>query len=310
VTDSPAATAPILVLGEALVDVVRRPDGSVAEHPGGSPANVAIGLARLGHEVAFATRLGDDPYGAVITEHLTESAVRLVNGPDDHRTSSAQATIGPDGGATYVFDLHWDLPPVELAEATHVHTGSIAAVLEPGAAVVAAALKAARGTATVSYDPNARPALMGAPEPTRRHIEELIAFSDVVKASDEDIAWLYPGRAIGEVLRHWGRLGPALALATRGGAGVTVYLAATGAMQDLPVSPVEVVDTVGAGDSFMSGLLSGLLDAGLLGGVAARDRLAQAGEEEVRPAVDRALACSRITVSRAGANPPTRAELP
>lgn len=306
----PAATTLTLVLGEALVDVVRRPDGSVAEHPGGSPANVAIGLARLGHDVAFATRLGDDAYGAAITSHLTDSAVHLVNAPDGHATSSAQATIGSDGAATYVFDLRWDLPPVDLAGVSHVHTGSIAAVLEPGAGVVRAALAAARESATVSYDPNARPALMGAPEPARRRVEELIALTDVVKASDEDIAWLYPGRTIDEVLRHWGRLGPALTLATRGGSGVTVYVPATGSMQDRPVAPVDVVDTVGAGDSFMSGLVSGLLDAGLLGGVAARDRLARAGDDEIRPAVDRALACSRITVSRAGANPPTRAELP
>ena len=92
-----SAAAPTLCIGEALVDVVRRADGSVAEHPGGSPANVAIGVARLGHPVAFATRFGTDRYGAAMADHLRRDGVVLVNEPDAERTSSAQATIGPDG---------------------------------------------------------------------------------------------------------------------------------------------------------------------------------------------------------------------
>ena len=309
-TRSAGAAAPTLCIGEALVDVVRRADGSVAEHPGGSPANVAIGVARLGHPVAFATRFGTDRYGAAMAEHLRRDAVVLVNEPDAERTSSAQATIGPDGAASYVFDVLWELPPIDLTGVTHLHTGSIGAVLQPGGAVVEEALRVGRAAATVSYDPNARPALMGEREPARRHIEQLIGWSDVVKASDEDIAWLYPDRSVDEVLEHWGRLGAALALATQGGSGVTVHVPSAGSTRQLGVAPVEVVDTVGAGDSFMSGLISGLLDLGLLGGPQARERLAVATPEQLRPAVDRALACARITVSRAGANPPTRGELP
>lgn len=305
--------APVLVIGEALVDVVRQVDGTAVEHPGGSPANVALGLARLGHDVALATRLGSDPFGAAITAHLHASGVRLVNPPDDEPTSSAQATIGANGAATYRFDVHWDLPTIDLTGVRHVHTGSIGAVLEPGGEIVLAALRAAAGSATISYDPNVRPALMGAPEPARRRIEEIIALSDVVKASDEDIAWLYPGRDIDEVLRHWGRLGATVTLATRGSAGVSLHVAATGTVELLPVLPVEVVDTVGAGDSFMSGLVSGLLDSGHLAGrtdiATAQQRLRAASPAELAPAVERAQRCSRITVSRAGANPPTRAEL-
>jgi fructokinase len=306
---TPVQPAPTLVIGEALIDVVRSADGSVAEHPGGSPANVAVGLARLGHDVAFATRLGADRYGDAIAAHIAADGVRLTGDRDDRRTSSAQAIIGADGSATYEFDIDWDVPPPSLVGVTHVHTGSIGAVLPPGGVVVAQVLSAARSTATVSYDPNARPALMGNAEVARRQVEELVSLSDVVKASDEDIAWLYPGRTIEEVLSHWGKLGASLTIATRGADGTTAMVTSVGTVHHRRVDPIEVADTVGAGDSFMSGLISGLLDGGLLGGVAARERLRASSWDDLEPAVTRALSCSRITVSRAGANPPRRAEL-
>lgn len=305
----PVQPVSTLVIGEALVDVVRSADGSVAEHPGGSPANVAVGLARLGHDVAFATRLGDDRYGDEIDAHLAADGVRLTAGRDERRTSSAQATIGADGSAAYQFDIDWDVRPPSLSGVGHVHTGSIGAVLPPGGIVVAQVLADARRTATVSYDPNARPALMGNAEVARRQVEELVSLSDVVKASDEDIAWLYPGRTVEEVLTHWGKLGAQVTVATRGGDGTTVIVTSEGVVHHRPVDAIEVADTVGAGDSFMSGLVSGLLDSGLLGGPEARERLLAATWSEIEPAVSRALSCSRITVSRAGANPPRRAEL-
>ena len=150
---------------------------------------------------------------------------------------------------------------------------------------------------------------MGDPHEVRAKIEALIGLSDVVKASDEDIAWLYDGAPIPDVLRLWGQLGPALTVVTRGGKGAVVGLSITGELTSVDAPVVQVVDTVGAGDSFMAGLLSGLLDAGLLGGIQGRERLRSASLADVRPAVDRALACAAITVSRAGANPPRRAEL-
>src|SRR5665647_2183444 len=139
--------------------------------------------------------------------------------------------------------------------------------------------------------------------------DDIIGLSDVVKASDEDIAWLYEGAPISDVLRLWGQLGPALTVVTRGLAGALVALSVTGELTSVDAPTVEVVDTVGAGDSFMAGLLSGLLDAELLGGVEARERLRSASLADVLPAVERALACAAITVSRAGANPPRQAEL-
>lgn len=303
-------TAEVLVIGEALIDIVIPLDGEPAEHVGGSPANVAIGLSRLGHPTRLATHIGTDPRGARIAELMAAESVGLSSDSiSAERTPTAAATLDAAGVATYQFDLDWRLEPerVSLPAGGHVHTGSIAATLSPGGAAVAAMVAAAREQATVSYDPNARPSLMGDPAEARVVIEALISQSDVVKASDEDAAWLYPGTPVVEVLQNWAALGPAVCAMTQGGAEAVVLVA--GQVHRLPTLPTPVVDTVGAGDSFMAGLISGLLDAGLLGGQPARARLYAATWDDVLPAVQRALACAAITVSRAGANPPTRAEL-
>lgn len=357
------SSVPVLVVGEALIDVVVRPDAATAEHVGGSPANVAIGISRLGHPAVLATSFGRDPRGDAIRETLARSGVGLTPCSDAaDRTSTATARIGDDGAATYDFDLTWEVAgSVRAPDGGHVHTGSIAAVLEPGAGAVRDLVQAARQNATISYDPNVRPSLMGSPEEALGAINAIIGLSDVVKASDEDCAWLRPAhtpgkvRALGEVgddegelgevagetakldkgaelgegvlgeqgdeeaslgevaalsemTAEWVASGASLAVITRGGDGVFVRKGAETAV--LPAATVTVVDTVGAGDSFMSGLVSGLLDAGLLGGPQARVRLVAASLEDVLPAVRRALACAAITVTRAGANPPTRDELP
>jgi len=295
-----------LVIGESLIDIVHRPDGSSQEHVGGSPANVAIGLARLGHDVTLATMIGQDERGARIAGLLHDELVRLTEGSvGQRRTSVATSTLDATGAATYSFDLAWQVAEGQpLDGLTHVHTGSIAATLEPGASAVLATIQRARPNATISYDPNARPSLMGDPHEVRAKMEQLIGLSDVVKASDEDIAWLYDGAPAPEVLRLWGQLGPSLMVMTRGDKGVTIWLSSSGELTSAGAPAVEVVDTVGAGDSFMAGLLSGLLEAGLLGDVPARERLRAAALADVRPAIDRALACAAITVSRPGADPP------
>lgn len=300
-----------LVVGESLIDVVHRPDGSEQEHVGGSPANVAVGLARLGHEVTLATMIGDDERGATILTLLDEEGVLLTEGSrGEQATSVATSTLDATGGATYSFALAWELGERQPLEGVgHVHTGSIAATLEPGASTVLGTLQAARPGSTISYDPNARPSLMGEPHEVRAKIEQLIGLSDLVKASDEDISWLYDGAPLSEILRLWGLLGPALVVVTRGEKGAVIGLTVTGELTSVDAPVVEVVDTVGAGDSFMAGLVSGLLEAGLLGGIQARDRLRSASLADVRPAVDRALACAAITVSRAGANPPHLTDL-
>ena len=156
-----------LVIGESLIDVVQRPDGSTEEYVGGSPANVAVGLARLGHDVTFATLLGDDERGARIAEHLAGEGISLVEGnvaPIGSSTSVATSTLDSTGAAAYSFDLAWELPALPpLDGLAHVHTGSIAATLEPGASAVLAAIQSARPGATISYDPNLRPIPDGQP---------------------------------------------------------------------------------------------------------------------------------------------------
>jgi fructokinase len=236
-TDSPAAVpvdvpsdvlvessseAPdVLVVGEALIDAVD-PGGSgagvgggVTEHVGGSPANVAFGLAALGHPVRLATWFGRDDRGARIARACTEHGVRLVAGSDgaDH-TSLAQATLDAHGQASYRFDLTWQVPSaagVDPVGIGHVHTGSIAATLEPGGTHVLALIEALHGSATVSYDPNIRPSLMGSPDEVRDRIEAIIALVDVVKASDEDLQPVchrgHPGRQGCDVCRALGHCG-------------------------------------------------------------------------------------------------------
>ncbi|WP_371814150.1 carbohydrate kinase family protein [Phycicoccus sp. HDW14] len=227
----------------------------------------------------------------------------------EHPTSTALATIDDAGAASYVFDLHWDLPPVQLPDGTgHLHTGSIATTLRPGEAEVTAAVRRAREHGTVSYDPNVRPTIMGDVDDVRPRVEELVALADVVKCSEDDIDWLYPGDDASTVMARWAALGASLTVVTLGGDGV-VWRAASGEEGRAAARIKDVVDTVGAGDSFMAGLVSGLLDDGLLGSTAARARLAAATLADVQPAVDRALATSGVTVRRAGAYAPTREEI-
>ena len=300
--------ATALVIGEALVDVVET--GSTrTSHPGGSPANVALGLGRLGRDVALATRLGDDAAGRAVVAHLTASGVRLTPGSlDAARTSVATAHVDPAGVATYEFDLAWDWPGgLPDAPPIVVHTGSIAAVLEPGARAVAAAVAALRPAATITYDPNLRPSLMPGPDRTRPVVEALVALADVVKVSDEDLAWLEPGADPIDVLRRWVATGPAVAVLTRGGRGATA-LTHDGRRLDVVAPSVDVADTVGAGDSFMGGLIDGLWSADLLG-AGRRPALRAISDETLTHVLERSARIAAITVSRPGANPPTSQEL-
>lgn len=300
----------VLVIGEALIDIVTDPDGESVEHVGGSPANVAVGLARLDHPVDFATSLGQDPRGERITAHLMRHGVTVLaasHGADP--TSTALARLDATGAASYEFDLHWNLPRIQPSLGTgHVHTGSIGAVLQPGAARVMEVLQV-RESGTVSYDPNIRPGIMGDLDVVRDQVEGIIALADVVKASEDDLQLLYAGQSPSEVMTHWGALGASLCVVTRGEHGVVFRVTSTGEEGSAATAAERVVDTVGAGDSFMAGLISGLLAVDLLGDPGARQRLASATLEEVRPAVDRGVATSGITVGKAGAYAPSLDEL-
>lgn len=295
----------VLVVGEALVDVVRRADGSVDESPGGSPANVALALGRLGQAPTLLTRLGGDERGEGIRSWLGDSGVHVgaVAAP---RTATATASLDASGSATYDFDLDWALPGVEAPAASVVHIGSIAALLEPGAGDVARLVRALRETALVTYDPNVRPSLLPDRDAARARVEACVALADVVKASDEDLAWLYPERDPLAVAGTWLDSGPALVVVTRGGGGAA---AVTGtSVARVGACRVDVVDTVGAGDTFMAALIDGLVRSGRVG-AAAREALRAIGSDDTRELLGFAARAAAITVSRPGADPPWRREL-
>lgn len=309
----------LTVIGEGLVDVVQRASGTEV-HVGGSPLNVAVGLARLDHPVQFIGRYGKDAYGESVAAHLRASSVMLPQAPDELPTSVATAVIDDDGAATYTFDLAWELPGLAdrlafmLQGTTLLHTGSIATMLAPGAADVLAAVEHAHPSATISFDPNCRPSIIMDVDFAREQTEKFVALADVVKASDEDLQWLYPGQDVLESARKWlalggsngGSEGPALVVVTRGAAGPWGVNAAGEA--EFPAPKVDVADTVGAGDSFMAALVSSVVDRGLAG-AQNRDALRALPAEGLAELLAEAARAAAITVSRAGANPPSRAEL-
>jgi fructokinase len=241
----------ILVVGEALVDVV---DG--IPHPGGSPTNVAVGLGRLGLDVTFVTALGDDDRGALLRHHVATAGVDLQAAVID-RTSSAIATIGADGSARYDFDITWELGTVAVPSGVRaVHVGSIGAVLEPGATAVETLVRGLPLSTRVSLDPNLRPALVADRDEATARLDRLATRADVVKVSDEDLAWGHPGTPEAELVARWLAGTTSLVAVTRGPAGATLVTAHE--RLDVPAEPVTVVDTVGAGDAFTAGLLGAM----------------------------------------------------
>ncbi|NNG20803.1 carbohydrate kinase [Naumannella sp. ID2617S] len=303
-------TTRVLCVGEALIDVVDQ-HGQVAEHVGGSLLNVTCGLARLGHDATIQAWFARDERGARLRGWATESGAEIAPGTEEaERTPVAYAKLDLHGHATYTFDLDWQVPRLpDSAAYDHLHTGSIACTLEPGGSQVVQAVRQMREHGTVSYDPNVRPALMEEARAVLGRIEELIGLADVVKASDEDIEWLYGDAPLETVIRKWRGLGPALIVVTRGPWGALASLAADEDLLKLDQINVKVADTVGAGDSFMAGLISGLVDAELLGSREAADRLAAATWPDVQPALHRAIATAAITVSHDGAYGPGRDEV-
>lgn len=293
-----ADTPDVIVVGEALVDIISTSQGTV-EHPGGSPANVAYGLSRLGVQTSLLTSIGNDERGALIERHLGSAGVALLPGSrSEGRTSSATATLGADGSASYNFDLSWELQPVHPAYLPKVlHTGSIASFLAPGANTVRSLLEQAHRECLVSYDPNIRPALLGSHAEALAIFEDLVPLTDVVKLSDEDAQWLYPGLQFEDTAARILGLGAGLAVITMGSQGS--LMATPDTRLHVPAVPTEVADTIGAGDSYMAALIYMLL-------CRSTDGFAPFVLETLGRTASKAAA---ITVSRPGANPPTVGEL-
>ncbi|MBB2976152.1 fructokinase [Microbacterium endophyticum] len=302
----PIHTPDVLVVGEALVDIVHRANGTVDAKPGGSPANVALTLGRLERSPRLLTSLSNDAHGVMVKAWLEESSV-AVEGEVAERTSTAAAHLDEHGAASYDFAITWDLgDSVSEGSPDALHIGSIAAVLAPGAEAVARLVERHRGRALISYDPNIRPSLVDDEESVRSQVAALRAQADVVKASDEDVSWLHPGEDVLAVARQWAADGPSLVVITLGSEGALAVL--RGEVLRIPGVPVTVVDTVGAGDTFMGALIDGLLTAGVYGPLVQR-ALAELGTDDVDSILRRSAAAAAVTVSRPGADPPRRAEL-
>jgi fructokinase len=295
-----------LVIGEALIDIVQRDGQVTGEHVGGSPLNVAVGLARLGRTVDFLTHIGTDERGRRIAEYLKSDGVELVSGSTSAaRTPTALATLDARGSATYEFDIEWQLDGTpQVAPPLVAHTGSIAAVLEPGCRAVAALLDAYHVSATLSFDPNVRPALIDDGDAVRARIDRLVERCDVVKVSDEDLHWIDPDRTPEQLARAWLEAGPALVAVTMGGDGS--FAVSRAGLVRMPARPVQVVDTVGAGDAFMTGLIDALWSLDLLG-AGRRDALAAISTDDLTTVLESAALSSALTVAQAGADLPDRA---
>lgn len=297
-----------LVIGEALIDIVEREGRVLGEHVGGSPLNVAVGLGRLDRGVDFLTHIADDERGRRIVDYVEASGVRLVPGSiSAARTPTAAAKIDENGAATYTFDIDWQLTGTpEVPPPLIVHTGSIAGFLDPGCLATAALLDAYRLAATITFDPNVRPALIADRGQAVRRIDRLVEKADVVKASDEDLRWIDPTRTPEQIATAWQALGPSIVAVTMGGQGAFATCAAGTVHVD--ARPVEVVDTVGAGDSFMTGLIDALWSLNLLGGDR-RAALARIDVDTLKGVLGAAALASAVTVARAGADLPDRAAL-
>jgi fructokinase len=305
---TPRVAPRALVIGEALIDIVQRDGRILGEHVGGSPLNVAVGLGRLDREVDFLTHIGDDERGRRIVDYVEASGVRLVPGSvTAAHTPTASARIDETGAATYTFDIEWQLTgTAEVAPPLIAHTGSIAGFLGPGCLATAALLEAYHLAATITFDPNVRPALITDREQVIGRIDRLVERADVVKVSDEDLYWIDPSRSPEQIATAWQAVGPSIVAVTMGGQGAFAVCAA--GVVRVAARPVEVVDTVGAGDSFMTGLIDALWSLNLLG-ADRRGDLARIDVDTLDGVLQEAALASALTVSRAGADLPDRAAL-
>jgi fructokinase len=316
----------VVVAGEALIDLIpRRGDGPSAGRsgpvparldalPGGSPANVAIGAARLGRVTGFLGVLSDDGFGAHLRAHLAREGVDLTSvAPTDRPTTLAVAHLDDHGVASYRFYLEGTSAAVPivgpergLADGAVLHAsfGALSATTDPAGRALVELLSREHGHRLVSLDPNVRPIAIGAVDAYRPALESVVRRTDLVKVSDEDLATLAPGEDPLTVAARWVTDGPALVVVTRGRDGA-VALRADGARLEVGAPSVTVADTVGAGDAFTAGLLVALVERE----VRTRAALEHLGDAELAETLAFAARVAAITCTRLGADPPRRAEL-
>ncbi|WP_328224281.1 carbohydrate kinase family protein [Streptomyces sp. NBC_00310] len=306
----------ITVLGECVADAFTEPARASNELalrvlPGGGPANTAVALARLGTPARFLARLSGDVFGRLFRAHLEASGVDLSDAVTAAEPSTlAVAELDAQGQAAFSFhaqntaDWQWtsgELANVDLSGTACVHTGSLALVSEPGAAVVEEFLAAAAPGATVSIDPNVRPLLVN-PQVYRARLTHWCGLADILRLSADDLDLLLPGTPPEQACDLWHAAGARLVVITLGADGALASL--DGERVRVPAVATPVVDTVGAGDSFTAGLLHHLGAGGFLGG-----RLTELGVAEVAEACRFGTQVAALTCSVAGPNPPWQHQL-
>ncbi|MBA8992033.1 fructokinase [Curtobacterium pusillum] len=291
----------IVVVGEALIDVVAGPNGE-RRVPGGSPMNVAVGLSRLQRATTLVTDFGDDADGALLQQHLDRAGVAVHRpGSPQRVTSTAHASIGADGSATYEFNVPWNLDATTLGSLpvtpSLVHTGSIGALLRPGSDAVATYFASMPIHVTRTFDPNIREALLPNRAEAQAAVTRLAALSDVVKLSDEDAAWIFPGYSDAAVIDALLAGRTSLVAITHGREPAVLGSKLATAMA--PALEVKVADTIGAGDAFMSGFIDAWLET----------QDATLDSRTLQAIGSHATLCAALTVEQRGAVPPTRDQL-
>jgi fructokinase len=309
--------AGVVVAGEALIDLVVGTDGRVGAHPGGGPYNAARTMARLGVPTTFLGRLADDGFGRLLRERLAEEGVGIaVPEPSGRPSTLAVANLDHAGVAAYTFyldgtaaaDLDYAAARQALqalqalpAQATAVHVGSLGLLMEPaGAAIERLLLTDVPAGTLVLLDPNCRPGAIADHDAYRERIDVIARRADIVKASVEDLAYLYPGMPPAAAATVLLEAGPSLVLVTDGPHPARAFLPGAALAEAVPVVPVA--DTIGAGDAFGGGFLAWWTAHGL-----GRPGLRE--PELVSGALKAATAVAALTCARPGADPPARADL-
>ena len=315
-TGHPGPQAEITVIGEAIIDLVPG-DQPRTFHavPGGSPYNVAIGLARLGHRTTLMARLGDNAFGRLLREHARAEGIGLAAAPRAAEPATlAVVSLDAAAQASYDFyvegtaDWQWTAEEIRRAPAGTgvLHFGSLASWTPPGNARILELAEQLRdrGDVLVSYDPNVRPGLLAGHGHSRRMIERAVRLAHLVKASSDDVAWLYPGQRPDEVARHWLRLGATVVVITGSADGADAFTA-HGPAVHRPARDITVVDTVGAGDSFTAGLIGSLI----LRDQYAPSALARCPADRLAGVLDDAILVASLNCQRRGNDPPTAADV-
>lgn len=308
----------ITSVGEILIDFLPIvEDGTTTGfrmHVGGSPYNVAMGLARLGQPVAFAGKIATDFFGRFMQEHVEREGIdtRFLISADALTTLAfvayehgepAYSFYGEGAADTLV--TPGDLPPALFDDTRILHFGSISLLRGSTPGAVEFAAERLKGRALLSFDPNLRPGLVRDEAGYRALLERLFRQADLVKISSADLGWLMPGAPLAEAAAALRAYGPALVVVTRGGDGALALRAGDDQTYSTPGVPVDVIDTIGAGDSFNGGLLAALYERG----ATSRAALEALSGDQVVECLRFAANVAAITCSRAGANPPTRAEV-